>query len=245
MIEARALVFALSCLILSSDGYSDESRHQSFDLIVDRQISIEVLEALELPDRASIAIDSTGGDPALFRALSDLFRERRATLHFVGKCFSACAEYLFTTNTEKHFYPSTLIGLHWNAAINNAVTAPIASERCRAQFRRATERRALHLTGNEIDPDFWVEVLSVLNALDVTVVDEDTCSYSVVFENQLWIPSASELHELTGLEVPFNICNEQPACVESMYRPQTRHRIVVGARQYIAEKQALIPLDTN
>lgn len=244
-LAAHALTFALGAFFVYDYGLAEQARSQSFDYIVDRSVSFESVESLELPYQPSIAISSNGGNPVLFRRLSEVFRGQHARLHFIGNCFSACAEYIFTTKTERVFYPTTLIGFHWNDAINHAVTHELASERCRAKYLRATELRAHHLQMNNVEPRFWTEVLDVLKLMHVSVHDEETCSYAVNFENELWIPDANQLYRLTGIEVPTDICNERLSCIEARYRRRDGQRIVIGLRPYMAERDALKPLPSD
>lgn len=239
-------VFCLVALIsFEGKNLSGHSEELEFDLIVDRTTSIQSIEQNDLPIGASVAIHSGGGDPALFRALSDLFVRKRATLHFIGKCYSACAEYLYTSDVEKEFYPTSLIGFHWNSAINESVVASIANSTCLEKYQNETKRREDHLKKNGVNPEYWRTTKNILSVVSVEAVDETECSYAITFKNQLWIPNTQQLEAIAGTEINSKICNEDLACIEKFYRRRQGQRIVIDETPYIATKEKLEPVPSH
>ena len=59
-----------------------------------------------------LVIDSQGGDVDGAIALAELVRERKLRLVVAGRCFSACANFVFTAARRKDVLPGSLVGIH-------------------------------------------------------------------------------------------------------------------------------------
>lgn len=57
-------------------------------------------------------IDSSGGDVPSAIAIADDLRKRGTRLIVAGRCFSACANYIFTGTVRQDVLPGSLIGIH-------------------------------------------------------------------------------------------------------------------------------------
>lgn len=79
-------------------------------------INSNVLDTYRTMQLKSVAttlyIDSGGGDVTSAIALADDLRKHGTRLVVVGKCFSACANYIFTGTVRKDVLPGSLIGIH-------------------------------------------------------------------------------------------------------------------------------------
>lgn len=60
----------------------------------------------------TLFIDSAGGEISSAIAIADDLRKRGIRLVVAGKCFSACANYIFTGAVQKDVLPGSLIGIH-------------------------------------------------------------------------------------------------------------------------------------
>jgi hypothetical protein len=70
-------------------------------------------------------IDSQGGDMRAAIALAELTRERKLRLVVAGRCFSACANYIFTAARSKDVLPGSLIGIHGKTYSYNYKDKPL------------------------------------------------------------------------------------------------------------------------
>jgi ATP-dependent protease ClpP protease subunit len=64
------------------------------------------------PSIRTLAIDSGGGDVLAAIRLADFVRERRIHLIVEGRCFSACANYVFSGARTKDVMPGSLVAIH-------------------------------------------------------------------------------------------------------------------------------------
>lgn len=64
------------------------------------------------PSIRTLAIDSGGGDVLAGIRLADFVRERRIHLVVEGRCFSACANYVFSAARTKDVMPGSLVAIH-------------------------------------------------------------------------------------------------------------------------------------
>jgi ATP-dependent protease ClpP protease subunit len=64
------------------------------------------------PSIRTLAIDSGGGDVLAAIRLADFVRERRIHLVVEGRCFSACANYVFSGARTKDVLPGSLVAIH-------------------------------------------------------------------------------------------------------------------------------------
>lgn len=64
------------------------------------------------PDIDTILIDSQGGHLRAALDIADIMRQRRLRLVVDGRCFSACAYYLFPAALSKTVLPGSLVGIH-------------------------------------------------------------------------------------------------------------------------------------
>lgn len=64
------------------------------------------------PAPRTLYIDSQGGDLRAALKLANFVREHDVKVVVVGRCFSACAHYVFSTAPHKAAMPGSLIGIH-------------------------------------------------------------------------------------------------------------------------------------
>lgn len=73
----------------------------------------QVKIALEkIPDAKELVVDSVGGDVVSAIEIARIVRERNLTLVVDGRCFSACANFIFVAAKHKRVLPGSLVGIH-------------------------------------------------------------------------------------------------------------------------------------
>lgn len=80
----------------------------------------------------ALYIDSRGGDLTAAMALGDLVRQRMLHLVVIGRCLSACANYVFTAAHSKEVMPGALVGIH-----GKSVNAYVGDKTITVQARHA------------------------------------------------------------------------------------------------------------
>jgi hypothetical protein len=75
--------------------------------------NMDVSLANDLKDKGLFVVRSPGGYPAPAIALSDIIRDRHATVVVYDHCFSACAGFLLVASDQTYVLKGTLVAWHY------------------------------------------------------------------------------------------------------------------------------------
>jgi hypothetical protein len=89
---------------------SSDRRILCFDGLVDSDMDVSL--AKELGENGLFVVRSFGGSIISAIALSDLLRERRATVVIYDYCLSACASYFFIASIQTYVIKGSLVAWH-------------------------------------------------------------------------------------------------------------------------------------
>lgn len=151
-------------------------------------------------------IDSGGGDIPSAIALADDLRKRGMLLIVAGKCFSACANYIFAGALRKDVLPGSLIGIHSSQlqyySSNGVISMP---------QRRAQQMAKFDLNGSikkqlgeiaKLEQDFYArnglskKNLQVFDDYQLRLEQSAGKNYSGCRKIDMWILSKNELQQM-------------------------------------------------
>lgn len=214
------------------------------EIILAGSLNAARLDSLLIPDGARVVISLPGGDEAVYLRLSDALRRARAKLVFDGDCFSACAEILISTRTERVLTRRSLIAFHWNSQIRLHEARGRVSEPCLSAYQERAAALTAHHRDAGADPRYWTVTREAmaptyLGSLDPEDSRHEPCRYEVHYTFHWWLPTSRQLAAMTGLDLSGPICNDDLACVEARMAPRTGQAIVVGSDQYVVKPSGL------
>lgn len=74
---------------------------------------LDVSAAKDLKEHGLFVVRSRGGDPEIAVELSDIVRDRHATVVIHGHCFSACASFFLIASHQSYVLKGTLVAWHY------------------------------------------------------------------------------------------------------------------------------------